>query len=961
MFANTVNKDLSKVSLQLQWLHQFQFAGYYIAKEKGFYKDVGLDVDIKEYSIGEDVVEEVITDQSQYAIGRTSLIVDRSKGKKLVIMSAILQASPLVLVSKKRLDIKTIKDFKDKKIMLTGTEMSASIFAMLSSYDIDEKNMQIVKSKQKMKSLIDGNVDIISAYTSNQVYKLKQDGIDIKVFNPKDYGFDFYSDILFTSENEYNNYPQRVYNFNSASLKGWEYAFLNIDETIELIMKKYNSQNKSKEDLIYEANELKKLAYYKTNKLGDIDNYKIQRIYDIYNVMGFIKNPIDLDKFVVSDKIYKNLYLLTDEEKKYLKNKKIIKMCVDPDWMPFEKIEKGEHIGLASDYMKLISTKIETPIVLVDTTSWTQSIEKAKNRECDIYSIISITNDRKKYMDFTSPYLDVPIVIATKTKQMFLEGINQVLDEKIGIVKGYSVAVFLKEKYPNINIVDVKSISHGMKLVEKGEIFGYVDNLASINYEIQQNFLRTIKISGRIDMKIPYRVATRNDEPILNSIFEKTILDIDSIQKQKIFEKWVTPTQSIKIDYTLLWQLIVGFIIILLIILYFYNKQKKLKEQVENLNKNLEQKVEEKTKEQNILLSLFDKGDSVLFKWNNDEHKSIVYISLSISKLLGYDKSEFLNHKITFNECIYKEDFKMVVGELSKASQSDKDFFKHKPYRVITKNGNLKWVLNYTVIVKDENNKITHYLEYISDITQEKEQERLFFEQSKMASMGEMIGNISHQWRQPLSVISTGATGLKLQKEFDSLTDEFLVETCDMIDKNAQYLSKTIDDFRDFIKGDRALELFNLEEVVYSFIRLIEGSIKNNDINMIFDLQKDLKLNGFPNELIQCFMNIFNNSKDAFKDQNEKLIFITTYEQKDKVIIVFKDNAGGIADEILNRIFDPYFTTKHKSQGTGLGLNMTYNLIVDGMKGIIKAQNTNYTYEGKNHKGAEFIITLKKG
>ncbi|RLA84469.1 MAG: histidine kinase, partial [Epsilonproteobacteria bacterium] len=240
-----------------------------------------------------------------------------------------------------------------------------------------------------------------------------------------------------------------------------------------------------------------------------------------------------------------------------------------------------------------------------------------------------------------------------------------------------------------------------------------------------------------------------------------------------------------------------------------------------------------------------------------------------------------------------------------------------------------------------------------------KTQKRLF-KSEKMASMGEMIGNIAHQWRQPLSVISTGSTGMKMQKKIGTLSDEELFKTCDIINDNAQYLSKTIDDFRNFIIGDRTKTIFILKDDINSFLNLVDGSIKSNNINMILDLRDDIKIDGYANELIQCLINIFNNAKDILieKAEEDRLIFISTFIVEDKAVIKIKDNGGGIPKDIINKIFEPYFTTKHKSQGTGLGLHMAYKLIVDGMGGTIEINNVEYEYNDNKHTGAEFTILL---
>ena len=190
-------------------------------------------------------------------------------------------------------------------------------------------------------------------------------------------------------------------------------------------------------------------------------------------------------------------------------------------------------------------------------------------------------------------------------------------------------------------------------------------------------------------------------------------------------------------------------------------------------------------------------------------------------------------------------------------------------------------------------------------------QEKLF-QSKRLASMGEMIGNIAHQWRQPLSVISTGSTGMKLQKEFGTLCDEDFFKTCDAINNNAQYLSRTIDDFKNFIKGDRKKAKFNLSDELNSFLHLVDSSIKNHNINIILDLEKDIKIDGYENELTQCFINIFNNAKDILveKEIEDKFIFISAFIKEDditvensnlqtRVIIKVKDNAGGISEDII--------------------------------------------------------------
>jgi signal transduction histidine kinase len=238
--------------------------------------------------------------------------------------------------------------------------------------------------------------------------------------------------------------------------------------------------------------------------------------------------------------------------------------------------------------------------------------------------------------------------------------------------------------------------------------------------------------------------------------------------------------------------------------------------------------------------------------------------------------------------------------------------------------------------------------------------QKQLFTAEKISSMIEMINNISHQWRQPLSIISTVATGMVLKKEYGLLEDEEFRQNCFMIDTNVQFISKTIDNFRNFIDDDNSKKIFDLENTIDNFLNLIGALIINDHITIILDLEKDIKIDGYENELIQCFINIFNNSKAALNEKKieNKLIFISTSTLDDKVIITVKDNAKGISEEVINRLFEPYVTNKYQAQGIGLGLYITYSLIVERMNGTIDISNINFTYNDRKYSGAEVTITL---
>ena len=250
----------------------------------------------------------------------------------------------------------------------------------------------------------------------------------------------------------------------------------------------------------------------------------------------------------------------------------------------------------------------------------------------------------------------------------------------------------------------------------------------------------------------------------------------------------------------------------------------------------------------------------------------------------------------------------------------------------------------------------------IIDITQIKQKEQMINNQSKMASMGEMIGNIAHQWRQPLTAISVAAGGIKLGYELDISDQDETVRELDNIVDNTQFLSTTIEDFQNFLKNDRTTINFNVKETIEKSIAIISANLDSHEITIINKYEKHIQLNGIQNDLIQVLLNIINNAADILKElkgvDQQRYILIETFTENDYAYIKIQDSAGGVPSHIINKIFEPYFTTKHQSKGTGLGLYMTHKIVVDNMLGTIDVKNESFTYNDKELFGATFLIKL---
>ena len=270
--------------------------------------------------------------------------------------------------------------------------------------------------------------------------------------------------------------------------------------------------------------------------------------------------------------------------------------------------------------------------------------------------------------------------------------------------------------------------------------------------------------------------------------------------------------------------------------------------------------------------------------------------------------------------------------------------------------------LKYTV---EEKTKELRYLNENLQITIDKktkellEKEAILNQQAKMAAMGEMIENIAHQWRQPLSVISTISSSLKIKKEMNILDDKEFYEALQSINRTSQHLSNTIDDFRNFFSPNKEMNKFYVSQLIKKSKDLIKSRFDKFNIKVIENID-DIEILSYQNELFQVILNLFSNSIDVLSSNEieDKIIHIKIYQDENNLCIEFLDNGGGIKDEFINRVFEPYFTTKHKSQGTGIGLYMSLQIVTKHLNGEISVKNDTFIENNIAYFGAKFTILL---
>src|SRR6266852_5725719 len=278
---------LDQVSMQLKWKHQFQFAGYYAALEQGFYRAAGLDVTIREGGPGIDVAEMVASGKTDFGVCNASVLRERTVGRRLVVLAAIFQRSPAIILVARRADITTVSDLRGHTLM--DTPGSDEIAAMLKREGVDYEALPRVAHEGNPRDLLAGRADAMVAYSTNEPFVLEQLGAAYRTFSPGDYGIDFYGDNLCTSEAEVKAHPNRVAAFRVASLQGWAYALAHKEATVDLILKRY-STGKSRDALLFEAARTETLVGRGPGRIGDQDPARWQRIAATYRKLGLLSN-----------------------------------------------------------------------------------------------------------------------------------------------------------------------------------------------------------------------------------------------------------------------------------------------------------------------------------------------------------------------------------------------------------------------------------------------------------------------------------------------------------------------------------------------------------------------------------------------------------------------------------------------------------------------------------------------
>jgi len=284
--------------LQLRWLPQFQFAGYYLALEKGYYREAGLEVEILPGGPGAPrAIDSLLAGEVDFAISNSGLVIAHMAGQPVVALAALMQSSPSVWIVRADSDIYTPHDLAGKRVMVMPLPESAELRIMLLREGIALEQVQEQPTSYNPRDLLDGRTDAYNGYVSNEPFWLQQQQVPYRLIKPREYGVNFYNDVLGTRSELLRQRPEQVEAFVQASLRGWHYALEHIEESIQLIQQRY-APDKSLAHLRFEAEELKQLIMPELVQLGHMNPGRWETIAQHYVQLGLAQGHLDLDSFL---------------------------------------------------------------------------------------------------------------------------------------------------------------------------------------------------------------------------------------------------------------------------------------------------------------------------------------------------------------------------------------------------------------------------------------------------------------------------------------------------------------------------------------------------------------------------------------------------------------------------------------------------------------------------------------
>jgi len=706
-------QELEKISLQLQWKYQFEFAGFIMAKERGYYRNVGLDVTILEYE-NSNSMKDLEEGKIDFALNNSIIAYDNKKLLDISLLATYLQRSPFIFITQP--EIKTVLDLKGKRVSMSKNEFYNSSLSMLLSYfSITLKNTNFVDITFNLDDFIAKEVDAKAVYRSSELFELDKKHIPYNIIDPVEYGFSTSAINLFASQKKLKNNPEQIHRFLEATHNGWEYALSHTDEVVKLIHDKYRA-DLSLAQLKYEAKVIKELMLLDMYDIGEVNQAFVYKIFKQLQK----RNKLDVSQ--KNDKlIYKHEHQapmeridFSKEEKIWIENNPVITYS-EVNWKPLSIIENGKMNGIMGEYLSLLAKRSGLSFKYVKADSWLDVLDMFKKEEIDLVPGVGSSSQEFALGSLSGIYATYPMVIVTGKEYNYIDSLDKLQMKTIAVPKYYTSYNFLKEHFPKIKLITTSSIEEALILVASGKADAFVGHIATSLHYMSLLNLSDLKIAGTTSFEFEHRYLVHENDKILLGIINKVFKSLSTYDKEQINSKWVHTKVEQGVDLTLLyWILGVVTIVVLLVLI-----RQRILSQYNNELKQIKERME---------LALSSSNSGI---WDWDMRDDSLYLSPQWKEMLGYTPDELVDVFQTWKNSVHPDDIAEVM-RIIQDNIKEKIEYKEMTYRLIKKDKTFIWVLSKAMTEYDENSKPIRVIGTHINITESKAKELKSLQQAQV-------------------------------------------------------------------------------------------------------------------------------------------------------------------------------------------------------------------------------------
>lgn len=620
------------------------------------------------------------------------------------------------------------------------------------------------------------------------------------------------------------------------------------------------------------------------------------------------------------------LSTLTDEERAFLRAHPVVRVAHDPVWPPIEfSNERGELTGMSSDYLDWVEAQLGVRFERVSGLTWQEAYERLQRWELDMAPCVAMTAERTAFWAFTEPFLTVPVVIATQLDVPYVSETEELVGKKVSVVDGYAIDAWLSKDFPGIEIVRTRSPVEGIQLLQRGEVFAYVDNLLVLSTYQATSHAPSIKVAGQTRYLNAQRMAVRRDWSPLASIIDKALRAMPEARRREIYRKWVPTRAERQVDYTTLWQVLFGFLAVLAVLAWWNRRLvREVSRRTQAEARLLASEATLAQEKQWLSVTLRSIGDGVI---TADVAANVVLLNPVAEQLCGWSEHEALGKSASTV-------FQMIDGEpggaLERVLREGVIVRESRPVQLRARDGVERLVEVSAAPIKHDDSETGGAVLVFRDVTERQKLLEAALRSERLEALSVLAGGVAHDFNNLLTGFFASVELAKTTTARDNAALIHLDRALATLVR-AKGLSQQL---LTFAKGGAPVRS------VGSLIRPVEEGIKfalsGSKVLGRFEIDSELWHCDFDEaQIARAIDNLVINAVQAMPEGgtltvSAKNVMLGAAEIDGLaagayVMLTFSDTGTGIDPTVVGRIFDPFFTTK--TAGTGLGLAAAYSII----------------------------------